>query len=134
MQPGVFGSPPADPDAVRRIFTAFVERYGPRGSLWRERPNAPRRPVRAWQVFNEPNIQLFWSVQPFERDYVTALRAAESGIHDVDPGATVVLAGLTNDSWRALRAIYAAGPPPTRPAGPSAFSADHSRTRNRRGS
>jgi len=109
VEPGVFGSPPADHDAVRRLFTALVERYGPRGSLWRERRNVPRRPVRAWQVFNEPNIVGFWSVQPFDRDYVATLRAAESGIHDVDPSATVVLAGLTGDSWRALSAVYAAG-------------------------
>ena len=109
VEPGVFGSPPADPDAVRRIFTALVERYGPRGSLWRERRTLPRRPVRAWQVFNEPNIAGFWSVQPFAPDYVATLRAAERGIHAVDPGATVVLAGLTGESWRALSDVYAAG-------------------------
>jgi polysaccharide biosynthesis protein PslG len=109
VQPGVFGSPPADPDAVRRMFAALVERYGPSGSLWRERPDVPRRPIGTWQVFNEPNLRGHWSVQPFEREYVATLRAAENGIHGVDPGATVVLGGLTNDSWRALRTIYAAG-------------------------
>ena len=109
VQPGVFASPPANLEAVRRIFAALVERYGPRGSLWREQPNVPRRPIRTWQVFNEPNLRGYWSVQPFEHDYVATLRAAASGIHAVDPGATVVLAGLANDSWRALRAIYAVG-------------------------
>jgi hypothetical protein len=109
VQPGVFASPPSNMPAVRRIFVALVERYGPRGSLWRERPSVPLRPIRAWQVFNEPNLQPYWSVQPFERAYVATLRAAESGIHKVDPGATVVLGGLTNKSWEALSAIYAAG-------------------------
>jgi hypothetical protein len=109
VQPGEFGSPPSDPSAVHAIFKAFVERYGPRGSLWREKPGVPRRPIRAWQVFNEPNLSLYWSVQPFERAYIATLRAAEGGIHAADPGATVVLAGLTNDSWNALRTLYAGG-------------------------
>jgi len=109
MEPGVFASPPEDLGAVRRFSAALVERYGPRGSLWRERPDLPRRPIRAWQVFNEPNIDYFWSIQPFARHYVATLRAAAKGIRSADPGATVVLAGLVNESWRALRAVYAAG-------------------------
>jgi hypothetical protein len=109
VEPGEFGSPPADLRAVRRIFAALVARYGPRGSLWRDQPGLPRRPIRAWQVFNEPNFEGFWSVQPFARDYVATLRAAERGIHDGDPGATVVLGGLTKSSWEALQAVYAAG-------------------------
>src|SRR3954447_484929 len=44
VQPGVFASPPANLDAMRRIFAALVARYGPHGSLWRERPSLPRRP------------------------------------------------------------------------------------------
>ena len=109
VQPGVAASPPSDMAAVQRIFAAFVERYGPSGSLWRARPDLPRRPIRAWQVFNEPNLALYWTVQPFESGYVATLKAAERGIHGVDPAATVVLGGLTNKSWRALRRIYAAG-------------------------
>jgi hypothetical protein len=106
---GVFGSPPADMVAVRSIFAALVERYGPRGSLWRERPDIPRRPIRAWQVFNEPNLESRWTIQPFARKYVATLQAAASGVHNADPGATVVLGGLTNKSWEALSSIYAAG-------------------------
>jgi hypothetical protein len=105
----VFGSPPEHPDAVRRIFAALVERYGPKGSLWRERPGVPRRPIRAWQVFNEPTLTSFWSIQPFAPHYVATLDAAHRGVHEVDPGATVVLGGLPNKSWAALREVYAAG-------------------------
>jgi hypothetical protein len=109
VHPGAFHSAPADPGAVQRVFAALTNRYGPRGSLWREHPNLPRRPIRAWQVFNEPNLRGFWSVQPFHGSYVATLEAAERGVHHVDPSATVVLAGLTNRSWEALNAIYAAG-------------------------
>ena len=109
VQPRVFGSPPANPDDVRELFSALVGRYGPRGSLWRERTDLPRLPIRAWQVFNEPNLAVFWSVQPFERDYVATVRAAAAGIRADDPEATVVLGGLPNVSWGALARIYAAG-------------------------
>jgi hypothetical protein len=60
-------------------------------------------------VFNEPNLSEFWSVQPFAPSYAAVLRAAAHGIHAADSGATVVLAGLTNESWKALAAVYAAG-------------------------
>ena len=109
VHPGVFHSAPSDPGAVRQIFAALANRYGPRGSLWRERLNVPRRPITAWQVFNEPNLRGFWSVQPFHGSYVATVEAAERGVHSVDPSATVVLAGLPNRSWEALSAIYAAG-------------------------
>ena len=109
VEPGKSSSPPSDLVAVRAIFGALVERYGPNGSLWAERPELPRMAIRAWQVFNEPNIRLHWSVQPYAKDYVATLRAARRGIKGADRAATVVLAGLTNRSWRALAAIYRAG-------------------------
>ena len=84
-------------------------RYGPQGSLWAERPDLPRVPVRAWQVWNEPNLTRYWSEQPFARSYVRLLRAADAALRAADPGATVVLAGLPNESWTALRRIYEAG-------------------------
>ena len=52
----------------------------------------------------------YWSEQPFARSYVRLLRAAHAALRAADPGATVVLAGLPNESWKALRQIY-------RPAG-----------------
>jgi hypothetical protein len=108
-RPGRFRSPPARAADVTRIFRTLVERYGPRGSLWDERPDLPRRPIRQWQVFNEPNLKGHWPVQPFGRSYTATLRGAERGIHGADPAATVVLAGLTGKSWTALRALYKAG-------------------------
>ena len=102
-------SPPRDPATFRRFLAALVERYGPRGSLWVERPELPRVPIRDWQVWNEPNIIRYWSEQPFARSYVRLLRAAHAALHTADPGVTVVLAGLPNVSWKALRAIYRAG-------------------------
>jgi hypothetical protein len=102
-------SPPRDPAAVEAFFAALVARYGPTGAFWGLRPDLPRLPIRAWQVWNEPNHSGFWSEQPFAPSYVRTLRAAATGIRRADPGAKVVLAGLTNKSWRALAELYDAG-------------------------
>jgi Glycosyl hydrolase catalytic core len=107
--PGKFRSPPRRAADVTRFFRTLVERYGPGGSLWTERPELPRVPIRGWQVFNEPNLKGHWPVQPFARSYTTTLRGAERGIHAADPAAAVVLAGLTHESWKALKALYRAG-------------------------
>ena len=99
----------ADPATFGRFLAALAGRYGPRGSLWAERPDLPRVPVRAWQVWNEPNLTRYWSEQPFAPSYVRLLKAADAALAAADPGATVVLAGLPNESWTALRQIYEAG-------------------------
>ena len=100
---------PADPATFAAFAGALVRRYGPGGSFWSERPELPQIPVRDWQVWNEPNLPGFWSAQPFARSYVRVLRSARAAIRAADPGARVILAGLPNYSWRALRAIYRAG-------------------------
>jgi hypothetical protein len=106
---GDTNSPPRDPATYGRFLAALAARYGPRGSFWEERPELPRMAVRDWQAWNEPNITRYWSEQPFARSYVRLLRAAHRALHAADAGATVVLAGLPNESWKALRSIYAAG-------------------------
>jgi hypothetical protein len=106
---GPFGTPPRRAEDVSRIFRTLVERYGPNGSLWHERPDLARRPIRHWQVFNEPNLKGFWPMRPFAPSYVATLRAAARGIRAIDPSATVVLAGLTGESWKALKSLYRAG-------------------------
>ena len=66
-------------------------------------------PIRTWQMWNEPNHAGVWSQQPYARSYVRTLRAAARGVRVADPGATIVLAGLVNRSWLALRQLYKAG-------------------------
>jgi hypothetical protein len=109
IRPGDLAAPPADPATVQAFAAALVARYGPAGTFWAERPDVPRRPIRAWQIWNEPNHVRAWSQQPYARSYVRTLRAAAAGVRAADPGATVVLAGLMNRSWLALRELYDAG-------------------------
>jgi hypothetical protein len=102
-------SPPRDGRDLGRFLAALVARYGARGSLWAEHPELTPRPIRDWQVWNEPNIDIYWSRQPFAPSFVRMLRAARAGLRAADPRARLVLAGLPNRSWAALRSIYAAG-------------------------
>ena len=76
----------------------------------RERPELPRLPIRAWQVWNEPNLTGLL-VRAALRTVVRrdAARGGRRRCARADPGATVVLAGLTNRSWIALRQLYKAG-------------------------
>lgn len=110
IEPGNFASPPKDPADFAAFLQALVTRYGPAGTFWAERPELPRRPQRHWQVWNEPNLDRYWSSpRPFARDFVKLQRASYRAIKRADPGARVILAGFGNDSWNAFRRAYAAG-------------------------
>jgi Beta-galactosidase len=102
-------SPPRDPADYARFLRTLVARYGPNGSLWRAHPDVRPRPVRAWQVWNEPNLAIFWSVQPFMRRYATLLDTAYRTLKRADRRATVVMAGLANFSWRDLQRLFDTG-------------------------
>jgi hypothetical protein len=102
-------SAPKGTAAYTSFLTALVGRYGPAGSLWAERPDLPRLPIRDWQIWNEPNLTLFWTTQPFAKPYVRLVRASRRALRAADPGSRTILAGLPNISWVALRQIYRAG-------------------------
>ena len=92
----------------------LARRYGPDGSFWRRRPDLPQLPFRAWQVWNEPNLRVYWPTGPSPRQYVRLLRVTGRAIERVDPDAEIVTAGLPNSRLgvplrRYLRGMYAAG-------------------------
>lgn len=107
--PGEFASPPADTDAYAAFVAALAQRYGTRGTFWRERPSLPRVPLTDWQLWNEPTLTNFWLDQPFQRGYTDLIKATRGPVKRADPRARIVLAGLVHESWRALAAIYRAG-------------------------
>lgn len=86
------------PPARTSVFAAFasvcVRRYGPGGAFWRAHPRLPYYPVRAWQVWNEPDLVQTWEPRPDPAAYVRLLRAADRAIEAADPSATVVTAGM----------------------------------------
>ena len=93
---------------------ATVNRYGRGGSFWAANPDVPRRPIRDWQIWNEPNIRAFWDASRRSRygwpgGYVRLLRASHRTIKRADRRARVVTGGLVGLSWLELRRMYKAG-------------------------
>lgn len=70
-----------------------VARYGPRGSFWAENPDIPRRPVRHWQIWNEPNFKYFVA-RPNPAEYGRLVKLSYAAARSVDSGARIVLGGL----------------------------------------
>jgi hypothetical protein len=106
--------PPRRPADMGEFGAVLTRRYGPRGSFWRENPGLPRLPVRSWQVWNEPNLPVYWPSGPDAAEYVALLRATARGIRRVDAGAEIVTAGLPDSRLGVplrdyVAAMYAAG-------------------------
>ena len=102
-----FSSRPRRIGDYARFVEELVRRYGPSGSFWDERPDLPRRPLRYWQIWNEPNLPHFWwtgKAGRWTRSYGRLLNASYDAIKRADPGAKVVLGALANESWRDLAA------------------------------
>jgi hypothetical protein len=105
--PTKIGSRPARDSDYTAYLRALIERCGSRGSFWAEYPDIPRRPVREWQVWNEPHLNLWWNTEgrspnAWAPEYAELLKESYRTIKASDPGATVVLAGLADYAWRHL--------------------------------
>lgn len=110
VEPGELGSAPSDYGAYVDYVKILIGRYGPDGQFWAEHPDVPYRPVRTWQIWNEPGVQYQWSPQAnWPEKYGELLRAVYPAVKQADPGATVVMAGLANASWEELDALYERG-------------------------
>lgn len=100
---------PREPALFAEFVASLVARYGPRGSLWKANKHVPVRPVKAWQVWNEPDLASYWQSDDWASQYGELLRLTFNAIRVVDPAATVVLAGLTNYSPAALGELFYQG-------------------------
>jgi hypothetical protein len=114
LYPGVVQSPPRDPADYATFARALIDRYGPNGSFWTANPNLPKRPVRHWQIWNEPELSDHWWREgrwgaSDAKRYGALLRAAARAIREEDSGAKVVLGGLTNYAWETLASLYRKG-------------------------
>jgi hypothetical protein len=93
--------PPVDSAEARLAWGRFVgqlvERYGPDGSFWSANPSLPNTPIRQWQIWNEQNaLRNFVPVPSVER-YAELLAIAARAIRARDPGARVVLGGMSGN-------------------------------------
>jgi len=108
--PNAYASPPKNPRTFAAFMVQLIGRYGEAGTFWTEHPELPKRPLRTWQLWNEPHLRFQWdSDAPWSRAYGSTLRWAYKAIKKADPGATVVLAAMSNTSWEFLEEAYKHG-------------------------
>ncbi len=109
-----FTSPPARPADYVTYLAALVERYGPDGTFWTEHPELPKQPLREWQIWNEPHLPAYWDAPErgrygYARAYPLVLRASYNIVKSLDPGAKIVLAGITQRAWDEIEILYQHG-------------------------
>ena len=113
------GSPPIAAPALRawqEFLKRTVGRYGPQGSFWRQHPEVPKMAVKAWQVWNEPNLPKSFAqagtfppmlVKDAPEVYANLVEASDRAIGKADPHAQVVLAGLLGNPNRTTQSKMA---------------------------
>jgi hypothetical protein len=106
--------PPRHPADLGSFAAVVVRRYGPGGSFWRAHPDLKPAPIRAWQVWNEPSLPAYWPTGPSPAAYAKLLAATAKAIRRVDPGATIVSAGIPQSRigvpfGRYVEGLYRAG-------------------------
>jgi hypothetical protein len=74
--------PPSDFADFAEFAAEVTRRYQPAG-------------VHTWEIWNEPNIDVFWQPAPDPVEYVRLLRAGAQAIREQDPSAFIVTAGLS---------------------------------------
>lgn len=107
-----FGGVPEHSEDIANFMRDLIERYGPKGTFWRENPDIPARPIRIWQPWQEPDRPGFMP-QPFDRPYfVEMAHACYRAVKSADPDAMVLGTGIgpaAADSKDLLDSIYRAG-------------------------
>ena len=72
---------PADPRAFAAFAAAAAARYAPSG-------------IHTWEIWNEPNMSVFWKPATDPAGYTTLLRATSRALRHADPSARMILGGL----------------------------------------
>jgi hypothetical protein len=112
---------PEQEQAWRDFLEAVVARYGPGGTYWTDEyrkkygADAKPQPIRAWQIWNEPNLKKFFvpgqDLDESVQKYARLLEISNDAIKSQDPEAQIVLAGLPGygdvTAWDFLDRMYA---------------------------
>ena len=94
------GTLPTQSQLGRDMWVGFVRdaaaRYGAHGAFWTAHPEIPRHPITGWEVWNEPNINLFTGSARGApvAEYADLLRLTRAGLNAAGPGNRVVVGGL----------------------------------------
>jgi polysaccharide biosynthesis protein PslG len=94
----------------------LVDRYGPNGTLWQQNPGVAAHPMTAWQIWNEPNLKVYWYPKPNASQYKSMLQTVGAAIKSRDPNAEIVTAGLPDSRLKGairlqpyLKTLYKGG-------------------------
>ena len=85
-------------DAWADFLAAAAARYGADGDFWTSfadpTPTPRPQPIREWEIWNEPNSSTFWAPTPDPDAYADLLKRSAKIIHEADPEAKVMSAGM----------------------------------------
>ena len=84
----------ASDDEWAAAVKAFAKRYGRKGSFWRSNADLPKRSIVNYEIWNEPNLWSYWCPKADPEAYAYFLGIAADELHEVDPRAEVVFAGM----------------------------------------
>lgn len=107
-------SPPARVADFAAFAAALAHRYAPGGVFWHAHPALAAHAIRSWQIWNEPNLPVYWGGRPNSRQYAALLAAAARAIRGVAPRAEIVTAGIPDSTLgigldRYVRELLGAG-------------------------
>ena len=77
-------APDAQPNNSRLEAHGLQKRYGPRGSWWQDHPDVPKRPIRTWQIWNEPHLRFQWGNPIFQPILQTGYPRKTESFHLAD--------------------------------------------------
>lgn len=107
---GGFHCPPKDFGEYATFVANLVERYDADGVS--DAPGMPK--VYAWEIWNEPNISVFWAPNPDAATYAQMLALTYAAAKQADSDSIILSAGLapeggTNAPIEFLKRMYANG-------------------------
>ncbi|MBJ7470138.1 MAG: beta-galactosidase [Solirubrobacteraceae bacterium] len=86
--------PPRNNATFANFARTVAARYGPGGALWSLHPTVAPQPFDAYQLWNEPNLPLYWGGKVNSAAYARFMIAGSAAIRAVQPKAVIVSGGL----------------------------------------
>ncbi len=86
--------PPRDLNDFAAFSQAVAERYGPEGTFWDDNPGVPPRPIIHYQLWNEPNLKMYWGGRVDPKAFARMVVAATKAIRLVAPSAVTITGGV----------------------------------------
>jgi hypothetical protein len=101
--------PPLKAKALRawkKFVKAAVKRYKKGGEFWKSNPELPQKPIKTWQIWNEPNLPKYFAKKgnPHKpaphaaKSYGKLVKASDKAVNQADKHGKVILAGISNNA------------------------------------